>query len=244
MRVRDRQRPVESGLRPVIAVHFRSASRSTGFNRHCERGVDHRCGRTAVKGPTDGPSAPGVEDATAIELSLASGVFGDVGHPELVRAVAMEVPIDQVLGGHLLRQVPLAASPGEKAGYAEFAHPKRARLHLHCTPASSSWLNLVEGWFAQLTNRRLTNGAFSSVQHLENEIGIWAERWHEDPKPFIWKKPAKVIITKVRRGRATFSLVNSKTDHLSASPEASCPMYQRPTSTQSNVICEFRALLS
>jgi hypothetical protein len=73
MRVRDRQRPVESGLRPVIAVHFRSASRSTGFNRHCESGVDHRCGRTAVKRPSDDPSAPGVEDATARELSLASG---------------------------------------------------------------------------------------------------------------------------------------------------------------------------
>ncbi|MGD0220129.1 MAG: IS630 family transposase [Acidimicrobiales bacterium] len=93
------------------------------------------------------------------------------------------------------------------------AHAKRARWHLHFTPTSSSWLNLVEGWFAQLTNRRLRKGAFSSVQHLENEIGIWAEGWNEDPKPFIWKKPAKEIITKVRRGRSTLSLVNSKTDH-------------------------------
>ena len=93
------------------------------------------------------------------------------------------------------------------------AHPRRARWHLHFTPTSSSWLNLVEGWFAQLTSRRLKKGAFSSVRHLEDEIGIWAEGWNEDPKPFIWKKPAEEIITKVRRGRQQLSLVNSKTDH-------------------------------
>ena len=93
------------------------------------------------------------------------------------------------------------------------AHPKRARWHLHFTPTSSSWLNLVEGWFAQLTNRRLKKGAFNSVQHLEDEIGIWAEGWNEDPKPFIWKKPADEIIEKVRRGRQQLSLANSVTDH-------------------------------
>ena len=93
------------------------------------------------------------------------------------------------------------------------ANPKRARWHLHFTPTSSSWLNLVESWFAQLTNRRLKRGAFNSVQHLQDEIGIWSEGWNEDPKPFIWKKPVDEIITKVQRGRAELSLVNSVTDH-------------------------------
>jgi transposase len=93
------------------------------------------------------------------------------------------------------------------------AHPKRKRWHLHFTPTSSSWLNLVEGWFAQLTNRRLKNGTFCSVDQLEAAIGIWAEGWNEDPKPFIWKKSAEEIITKVRRGRAALALVNSQTDH-------------------------------
>jgi transposase len=92
------------------------------------------------------------------------------------------------------------------------ANPKRARWHLHFTPTSSSWLNCVEGWFAQLTNRRPKKSAFNSVCHLEDEIGIWAEAWNDDPKPFIWKKPADEIIAKVRRGRASLNLVNSVTD--------------------------------
>jgi len=93
------------------------------------------------------------------------------------------------------------------------AHPKRARWHLHFTPTSSSWLNLVESWFSQLTNRRLKKGTFSSVAQLEDAIGIWTEGWNEDPEPFIWKKPADEIITKVKRGRTKLALVNSETDH-------------------------------
>ena len=94
------------------------------------------------------------------------------------------------------------------------AHPKRARWHLHFTPTSSSWLNLVEGWFAQLTNRRLRRGTFDSVTALEEAIDTWAEHWNDDPKPFIWKKPADDIIAKVTRGRAALtSQINSATDH-------------------------------
>jgi|ERR1039458_100257 transposase len=93
------------------------------------------------------------------------------------------------------------------------AHPKRARWHLHFTPTSSSWLNLVEGWFSQLTERRLKKGTFSSVDQLEEAIGIWAEHWNDDPKPFIWKKPANDIIAKVKRGRVALASVTSATDH-------------------------------
>ena len=93
------------------------------------------------------------------------------------------------------------------------AHPTRARWHLHFTPTSSSWLNLVEGWFAQLTNRRLKKGAFNSVRHLEDEIGTWAESWNENPQPFIWKKPAAEIIAKVKRGRSQLASIKSATDH-------------------------------
>ena len=70
-------------------------------------------------------------------------------------------------------------------------HPKRARWHLHFTPTSSSWLNLVEGWFAQLTNRRLRHGSFDSVAALTEAIDIWASHWNNDPKPFVWHKTAK-----------------------------------------------------
>jgi transposase len=84
-------------------------------------------------------------------------------------------------------------------------HSKRDRWHLHFTPTSSSWLNLVEGWFAQLTNRRLRHGSFDSVAALTEAIDVWASHWNDDPKPFIWHKTAKAIITKVRRGRAALT---------------------------------------
>ena len=93
------------------------------------------------------------------------------------------------------------------------AHPQRARWRLHFTPTSSSWLNLVESWFSQLTNRRLKKETFSSVAQLKDAIGVWTENWNEDPQPFIWKKPADEIITKVKRGRTKLALVNSETDH-------------------------------
>ena len=93
------------------------------------------------------------------------------------------------------------------------ADPKRARWHLHFTPTSSSWLNLVERWFNELTERRLRRGAFTSVPHLVEAIEIWAEHWNDDPKPFIWHKPAEEIIAKVRRGRAALAQAKSATRH-------------------------------
>ncbi len=92
-------------------------------------------------------------------------------------------------------------------------HPKRARWHLHFTPTSSSWLNLVEGWFAQLTNRRLRNASFTSVAALTEAIDVWASHWNDDPKPFVWHKTAEQIITKVRRGRATLRRVTKSATH-------------------------------
>jgi len=94
------------------------------------------------------------------------------------------------------------------------AHPKRARWHLHFTPTSSSWLNLIEGWFAQLTKRRLRQGVFASVAELEDAIGLWAEAWNENPEPFVWHTTATNIIAKVQRGRAALTTqTNSATDH-------------------------------
>jgi transposase len=93
------------------------------------------------------------------------------------------------------------------------AHPKRARWHLHFTPTSSSWLNLVERWFKELTDRRLRQGTFASVDDLIDGICDWAETWNADPKPYIWHKIAQEIITKVRRGRAALAQVKSATLH-------------------------------
>ena len=93
------------------------------------------------------------------------------------------------------------------------AHKDRRRWHLHFTPTSSSWLNLIERWFKELTDKRLRRGAFTSVADLTAAITTWAEHWNTDPKPFIWKATADDIIAKVRRGRETLHQIKSQTDH-------------------------------
>jgi len=94
------------------------------------------------------------------------------------------------------------------------ADPKRARWHLHFTPTSSSWLNLVEGWFNLLTQRRLRRGTFTSVSQLIDAIETWVEHWNDNPQPFVWRTPATEILAKVRRGRAALThQTNSATHH-------------------------------
>ena len=70
-------------------------------------------------------------------------------------------------------------------------HP---RFHLHFTPTSSSWLNLVERWFAELTNRKLRRSTHRSVAELEADITAWIQAWNDDPKPFVWTKTADEIL--------------------------------------------------
>ena len=93
------------------------------------------------------------------------------------------------------------------------AHPRRKRWHLHFIPTSSSWLNLIERWFKELTDRRLRRGTFSSVPDLLDAIYDWAHHWNAEPKPFVWHKTAEEIITKVRRGRTALTRAKSATHH-------------------------------
>jgi transposase len=74
------------------------------------------------------------------------------------------------------------------------ADPKRARWHLHFTPTSSSWLNLVERWFAELTNRKLRRSAHRTVTELETDIRKWISEWNKNPRPFVWTKTADEIL--------------------------------------------------
>jgi transposase len=70
-------------------------------------------------------------------------------------------------------------------------HP---RFYLHFTPTSSSWLNLVERWFAELTNRKLRRSAHRTVTELETDIRTWISEWNKNPRPFIWTKTADEIL--------------------------------------------------
>jgi len=83
---------------------------------------------------------------------------------------------------------------------------KHPRFKLHFTPTSASWLNAVEGWFAQLERRALYRGAFSSVRHLRDEIRRFI-KVHNDSlaKPFRWTKSAKSILDKVDRARISLA---------------------------------------
>jgi transposase len=76
------------------------------------------------------------------------------------------------------------------------AHP---RVQLHFTPTDSSWLNLVERWFAELTTKWLRRGSHRSVSELEQAIQTWIEAWNEDPRPFVWTKTADEILDSLRR---------------------------------------------
>ena len=71
---------------------------------------------------------------------------------------------------------------------------KHPRFHLHFTPTSSSWMNLVERWFAELTNRKLRRSAHRSVTELETDIRKWINEWNKNPRPFVWTKTADEIL--------------------------------------------------
>jgi transposase len=77
---------------------------------------------------------------------------------------------------------------------------KHKRFHLHFTPTSSSWLNLVERWFREITSNRIRRGSFANVPALVKAIEEYIEHNNGHPKPFIWTKTANQIIAKVRRG--------------------------------------------
>jgi len=94
--------------------------------------------------------------------------------------------------------------------YATHKHPKvqkwlgrHPRFHVHFTPTSCSWLNMVERFFRDLTARRLRRGVFRDVEELIMAIGAYIDQHNEQPRPFIWSAKAADIREKVKRARRT-----------------------------------------
>ena len=85
-------------------------------------------------------------------------------------------------------------------------HP---RFHIHFTPTSASWLNMVERFFRDLTVKRLRRGVFRSVDELVAAIDDYIAQHNEHPTPFIWTATASDILEKVKRGRAALHKVQS-----------------------------------
>ena len=86
---------------------------------------------------------------------------------------------------------------------------KHPRFHLHFTPTSSSWLNMVERWFRNLTDKAIRRGVFHSVPDLIAAIEAYLQANNDEPKPFVWTATADEILEKVRRGRVALQPIAS-----------------------------------
>ena len=84
-------------------------------------------------------------------------------------------------------------------------HP---RVHFHFFPTSTSWLNLVERFFSEITTRQIRPPAVHSVAELEEAITTYIDLRNQDPKPFTWTASADLILEKVRRGNKTFEALH------------------------------------
>jgi hypothetical protein len=79
---------------------------------------------------------------------------------------------------------------------------------LHFTPTSCSWLNLIERWFGQLTDKQLRRGVFTSVDDLTDAIIEFIDVHNEDPKPFVWVAKVEDILQKVAKCKAILETVH------------------------------------
>ena len=100
--------------------------------------------------------------------------------------------------------------------YATHKHPRvkswlkrHPRFHQHFIPTSSSWLNMVERWFREITDKRIRRGVFKSVPDLIRVIQEYIEHHNKDPKPFVWSAKAEEILAKYARAKAMLDKVQT-----------------------------------
>jgi len=137
-------------------------------------------------------------------LDVAEGTvigqcYGRHRHQEFLRFLKhLDAQYDELLDLHVIVD-----------NYATHTHPavkrwlrRHPRFKLHFTPTSSSWLNLVERWFRELTDKSIRRGAFGSVSDLIDTITEFINVYNEEPKPFVWTASARSIIKKVNRCKA------------------------------------------
>jgi transposase len=126
---------------------------------------------------------------------------------EFLRQINRETPKNKTL--HLICD-----------NYSTHKHPKvqewlvaHPRFHMHFTPTSASWLNMVERFFRDLTTDRLRRGVFRSVPELISAIDHYVDHHNENPKPFIWTSKANDILQKVIRANAKLSSKQNEALH-------------------------------
>jgi transposase len=102
--------------------------------------------------------------------------------------------IDSAVPTHLQVHVVLDNSSTHKTPSIQRWLVRHPRFTLHFTPTYSSWLNLVERWFAELTTKSIKRSAHHSVRDLVASIRTWITNWNDDPKPYVWHKTADEIL--------------------------------------------------
>ena len=102
--------------------------------------------------------------------------------------------IDQTVPADLAVHVIVDNSSTHKAPTIQRWLLRHPRFSFHFTPTYTSWLNLVERWFAELTSKWLRRGTHRSVKELVASIRTWITNWNDDPKPFVWHKSADEIL--------------------------------------------------
>lgn len=100
--------------------------------------------------------------------------------------------------------------------YATHKHPevkkwleKHPRFHIHFTPTSSSWLNMVERWFGELTDKRIRRGVFKSEQELIDTIMDHIEKHNANPRTYTWTAKTEEILEKIRKARAVLDKIQT-----------------------------------
>ena len=88
---------------------------------------------------------------------------------------------------------------------------RNKRVHIHFTPTSSSWMNMVERFFADITNDAIRDGSFTSVSELVTAINTYIN--NRKPKPYIWKADGLKILEKIDRAKNKLSKLNTETGH-------------------------------
>lgn len=107
--------------------------------------------------------------------------------------------IDQTVPAHLGVHLVLDNASSHKTPKVRRWLAQHPRFVLHFTPTSSSWINLVERWFSELTTKLLKRGAHASVRQLNSDIRRWIESWNENPRPYVWTKTADQILDSIKR---------------------------------------------
>jgi transposase len=134
-------------------------------------------------------------------LDITSGkVIGQMhSRQRAIEFKAFLATLDREVPGHLDVHLVLDNSATHKTPAIQkwlLAHP---RFVLHFTPTSSSWLNLVERWFAELTTKKLQRSTHANVRELNTDIRNWIKDWNEQPRPYVWTKTADQILESISK---------------------------------------------